>query len=107
MGQVVIEVGGHSFELMCRDGEEEHLRGVARLANEKAIEAMKSVGRTGETRTLLFATLLLADELQEARAKLDAAPAQPANDGAARIVEGLAERVEALASRLEKGVARA
>jgi cell division protein ZapA len=108
MGQVIVEVGGHSYELACKDGEEEKLRGVARVADEKAKEAMKAVGRTGETRTLLFATILLADELQEARTRLADATGKPQiDDGTIRAVEGLAERAEALVAKLEKASASA
>ena len=108
MGQVTVEVGGHSYELSCKDGEEEKLRGVARIADEKAQEAIKSVGRTGETRTLLFATIMLADELQEIRARLaDTTGAPKVDEGALRAAEALAERAEALASKLEKAMANA
>ena len=108
MGQVTVEVGGHSYELACKDGEEEKLRGVARIADEKAQQAMLAVGRTGETRTLLFATILLADELQELRGRLADATGKPTVDeGALRAAEALAERAEALAERLEKATASA
>ena len=108
MGQVTVEVGGHQYELACKNGEEDKFRAVAALANEKAQEAMQAVGRTGETRTLLFATILLADELQETRAKLAEATSGPQIDeGALRAVESLAERAETLAAKLEKAHASA
>ena len=108
MGSVTVDVGGNSYQLMCKDGEEEKLRRLARIADEKAQEAMTAVGRTGETRTLLFATILLADELQETRSKLaEAAGAPTVDEGALRAAETLAERAEALAARLEKAMASA
>ncbi|MBV9841773.1 MAG: cell division protein ZapA [Sphingomonadaceae bacterium] len=108
MGQVTVEVGGHQYELACKDGEEDKLRASAAVADEKAQEAMKAVGRTGETRTLLFATILLADELKEARARLaDAGAAPTIDEGTLRAVESLAERAETLAAKLEKAHASA
>ena len=69
---------------------------------------MKAVGRTGEVRTLLFATILLADELHDLRGKLADATSKPLlDDGAVKAAESLAERAEALAARLEKAMASA
>jgi cell division protein ZapA len=98
MAQVTLNVGGRRYDLSCRDGEEDHLRALAAVVDRKAHDAEKVVGSANETRQLLLAALLLADELSEIRAG-----APDSGDAAlARTVDQLAERVEILAARLEK-----
>jgi cell division protein ZapA len=104
MADVTVEIGGHSHTITCRDGEEAHLREIAALVDRKALEAREAVGGVSEVRQLLFASLLLADELAEIRqAGSGAAPAAaPTPDPSiAHAVERIADRVEALANRLE------
>lgn len=93
MNRLALEIGGHRYDITCRAGQEGHFLGLARVIEAKAAEATAAMGRMDSTRQLLFAALLLADELGEARAQ--AAEAGPAAD------PGLAERLEALATRLE------
>lgn len=101
MAQVTLHVGGRRYELSCRDGEEAHLRSLAAVVDRKAHDAEKVVGSANETRQLLLAALLLADELSEIRAGVS--DAGDTGDAAlARTVDLLAERVEILAARLEK-----
>ncbi|MCJ8156017.1 cell division protein ZapA [Sphingomonas sp. LaA6.9] len=113
MAEVSIEVGGRSYQVNCRDGGEAHLMEIAQLLDTKARDAQRAVGGINETRHLLLAALLLADEVHEARrnggtlATPDpvpaASPAPPPNPQPdfAPILEKLAERVESLAQRLE------
>jgi cell division protein ZapA len=100
MASVDFEIAARRYSIACRAGEEEHLRTVAALVDQKARDAAEALGTLSETRQLLFASLLLADELKERRA---AAPGTAAaGDGeAADALERLAERVESLAERLE------
>ncbi|NNM75461.1 cell division protein ZapA [Sphingomonas sp. ID1715] len=101
MAEVTIEVGGRRYDVACRDGEEEQLRHLARLLDEKATQARSAVGSVNEARQLLIAGLLLADELQDLRNTAHA-PLPPDADAAlADAVEQLASRVETLAEHLE------
>lgn len=107
MAEVDIRIGGRKYELACRDGDEDRLRSLAAMVDAKATEAARGMGGLTEVRQLLFASLLLADELSEERARPPAAAPLPTSSGgddeeAAAVVEWLAERVEALAARLEK-----
>jgi cell division protein ZapA len=103
MAMVEIEVAARRYSIACRDGEEPHLRDVAALVDSKARDAAEALGGLSEGRQLLYAALLLADELHEARAgaATTLAPANGEDDKAADSIERLAERVERLASRLE------
>ncbi|MBB5685129.1 cell division protein ZapA [Sphingobium boeckii] len=103
MAEVLVEVAGRSYPVNCRDGEENHLRVIASLVDAKAKDIQRAVGGVNETRQMLLAALLLADELNEVRAEAPAAPAiapDPAAD-MAPMLEKLAARVESLADRLE------
>ena len=108
MAEVDVRIGGRKYELACRDGDEDRLRILAGLVDSKAIEASRGMGGLNETRQLLFAALLLADELSEELAKTRSAADPRAIDDevAVMVVEELANRVEALAARLENGLAK-
>jgi Uncharacterized protein conserved in bacteria len=60
---VDILIAGRTYQVACREGEEEHLRSAARLVDGKSREALAGLGTLSETRQFLFAALLLADEL--------------------------------------------
>jgi cell division protein ZapA len=107
MAEVTIEVGGRRYDVTCRDGEEDQLRRLARLVDEKAGQARAAVGGVNETRLLLLSALLLADELSDLRGGR-AVPLPPDTGSAlADAVEQLAARVESLAEHLEESGASA
>ena len=101
MASVEIEIAARYYPVACRDGEEGHLRSLAAIVDQKARDAAAALGSMGESRQLLFASLLLADELKEIRAGNAPSP-EPAPDPAvADALERLADRMELLAARLE------
>lgn len=104
MSNVTLSIGGRSYTVACAEGEERHVLGLGSLIDSK-LAAMGDMSGQAETRTLLFAALLLADELHEAQsakpaAAPEAAPAQIAPAMSLRLDE-LANTLENLASRLE------
>ncbi|HEX8381396.1 MAG TPA: cell division protein ZapA [Allosphingosinicella sp.] len=110
MASVEVEIGSRRYSVACRDGEEAHLRSVAALVDAKAQEAAGALGSLSEARQLLFASLLLADELKEKNSgqpsapQAEAAPAPAELDPAiADALERLAGRIESLAEQLERG----
>ena len=100
---VTIEVGGRQYRMACADGEEAHIEGLARTIDGK-LQAMGNLQGQSEARTLLFACLLLADELHE-KAAAPAPPPPPAepDEESVQALEKMAERLETLAARLESG----
>ena len=116
MAEIDVPIGGRNYELACRDGDEDRLRALAMMVDRKTIELARSMGGVTEVRQLLFASLLLADDLAEEMARsaelakaAAAAPPPPVaegldDDAAAQLIEQLAARVEALAARLEKNL---
>lgn len=83
MAQVEIEINGRSYSIACDDGQEGHLSELGGLVNDKVSSLIASAGQIGDTRLLLMASLLLADDLADSLKKLtdtDAAAAtQTAN----------------------------
>lgn len=112
MADTRLTIAGRIYSVSCQPGEEAHLARLGSMLDVAARKAGASGGLT-ETRALLFAGLLLADELAEAK-DAQAANANddqprhdmlsPEDDGdlAARAIERLATRLENLASALEK-----
>ena len=102
MAMVEIEVAARRYSIACRDGEEAHLRDVAALVDSKARDAAEALGGLSEARQLLYTSLMLADELHEARAGAPASAAESrSGEEIADALERMAERVERLAARLE------
>ena len=100
MANIEVEIAGRHYSVACRDGEEAHLRSVAAMVDRRARDAAQALGNLTEARTLLFAALLLADDVKELKAGNMAAGPEP-GDGITEVAEALAARVEALADRLE------
>ena len=107
MAQIDIEVAGRRYNVSCRDGEEAHLRSVAAEVDRRAKDATSALGSLTETRQLLFAALLIADEIKEIRAGAGIPePVPPPPDPAvADALDRLASRMEALADGLERSAA--
>ena len=91
MAQIELKIGGNAYTVACRDGEEGHLTKIAEIVDQKAQDARKAVGGVSEVRQLLFASLLLADELDEVR-KAPSAASGPQSAPAAPAVAGSGAR---------------
>src|ERR1700761_4543902 len=116
MPLVNIMVNGRAYTVACDDGEEDHLRELAATVDAKAREVLSSVGQVGDTRLLLMAALLMADEHSAALSRLEASAgsaqalnsarealenrAQDAESRAADALELAAKRVEDIAAQL-------
>ena len=115
MPLVNVMVNGRAYTIACDEGEEEHLRGLAAHVDAKAREVLSSVGQVGDSRLLLMAALLIADEHHDAVAKLNSTT-QEADAGAAtrealhlkadETEARAADSLEAAARRLEDIVER-
>lgn len=99
MAEVDLTIAGRPYRVACRSGEEDNLRAAAALVDAKSREALAGLGTMSEARQLLFASLLLADQLVDQR-PLPAEPA-PADPLIAESAQALASRLEALAIALE------
>lgn len=102
-----LNIAGRSYQVACREGEEDNLRSAARLVDGKSREALAGLGTLSEARQFLFASLLLADQLIDKSPEAAAVAATPAPPDAALVdrAEALANRLEMLASQLESEAA--
>lgn len=107
MSNVTLTIGGRQFVVACADGEEDHVGALGRRIDAK-LAGMEGMAGQSEARMLLFAALLLADEVHELRQQVDGtvAPARPA-DSLGEVLTSIAGRLENLAAHLEDGAADA
>jgi cell division protein ZapA len=96
MSELDLNIAGRQYRVACRAGEEDNLRAAAAMVDAKSREALAGLGALSEARQLLFASLLLADQLVDQRGPEAAQPAPAEPDPM------LAGRAEALAGRLER-----
>jgi cell division protein ZapA len=96
---VDLSIAGRTYQVACREGEEEQLRAAARLVDAKSREALAGLGTLSEARQFLFASLLLADQLIDKRPEATAAAAP--DPALVQRAEALANRLDSLAAALE------
>jgi cell division protein ZapA len=112
MAQMTIRINGYAYVVGCEDGQEAHLTAMASEI-ESRVNSIKALGgQSGESRLLVLAALLMADELHDL--KIEAAQlrsarpdrggaegAKPGGDAALRRrLAKLAEKAEAIAGHL-------
>ena len=97
MSNVTLDIAGRKYTIACAEGEEPHIEMLGASISEKLSQLDNLVGQSPE-RILLYASLLLADELHE---KEGASSAPAADEETASALESLAERMETLAMQLE------
>lgn len=112
MAQTSVRINGRAYAIACDDGQEAHLARLAEFIDKRIGQLAAAVGRADDSRLLVMASLMVADELLEAQAELRAARAEAsespamataaAEDAVARRVERIAERIEGLAAKLEQ-----
>jgi len=70
MGQVSVTLNGRTYKLECGPGEEAHLIALAEYLGSH-VDTMKiKFGQVGDDRLILMASLMVTDELWEARRQL-------------------------------------
>ncbi|MCR0984188.1 cell division protein ZapA [Roseomonas populi] len=108
MGQVTVRVGGYSHPVSCEDGQEAHLVALAAEVDRRVSSVRTMGGSYGESRLLLLAALLLADEVHDLKVELAQAragmlpPAAPTDPRLAERLARVAERIEGIATDLGK-----
>jgi cell division protein ZapA len=112
MPLVNVMVNGRAYTIACDDGEEAHLKDLATHVDAKAREVLGSVGQVGDSRMLLMAALLIADEHHELTGRAGTGTvndgerqslhlrAEQAESAAADALESAAKRLEDIAVRL-------
>lgn len=101
MAKVMVTLNGRHYAVGCEDGQEDHLKRLAAHVDRHMGELVDQVGQVGEVRLLLMSSLMVADELSDALARLDNVKAEVASLEAERdnLGEDIA-KMEDKASRL-------
>jgi cell division protein ZapA len=99
MPLVNVMVNSRAYTIACDDGEEDHLRQLAGIVDAKAREVLGSVGQVGDTRLILMAALLIADEQHAAETRLtDSTKAQDALSDVRGVLENRVLEAESKAA---------
>jgi cell division protein ZapA len=116
MPLVNVLVNNHAYTVACDEGEEEHLRALAKFVDTRVRQLVETVGQVGDARLLLMASLVIADEMSEAMSRLEerdkemavlkSAPAnseksQNTEDMLADALEKATRQIEDIAQRLK------
>jgi cell division protein ZapA len=121
MPQVSVTINSRQFRMACEDGEEAHLMRLADDLDQRISRLRARFGEIGDTRLTVMAALTLADELSEAKEKMQRSEAElaalqdasvvsanHADNTQAAVVAALnaaAERIETITKRLNQTVA--
>jgi cell division protein ZapA len=102
MAQVTLRINGYAYTIGCKDGEEKHLELMGAEVNRR-IDGIRAVaGPSGEARMLVMAALLMADDIAELRAKLEAVTKETRSDNKlSGQLDRIARRAEEIADNLE------
>jgi len=114
MPQLAITVNGRSYQIACEEGQEQHLSELGAYVDKRVKDLVASVGQIGDTRLLVMASLLIADELSDLYDELDALRAgkeppeapKPAGANGGDADAAVADRLEAAARSIEDIAAR-
>jgi cell division protein ZapA len=114
MAQVTVTINNRGYQIACDDGQEQHLVKLAGYVDKRVGELTAAMGQIGDMRLLVMASLLIADELADARKaneqqqksledekkkKTNLTP--EAEEALAQGIETLALKIEEIAARLE------
>lgn len=106
MAQVTVRINGYAYTLGCEDGQEAHLAAMAGKVEER-IDSIKALGnQSGESKLLVLAAILMADELHDQAQSLERMQGElhqttQLDSGYTRRLAHLADRAEDIAKGLE------
>lgn len=101
MAQISVIINGRSYSVSCGDGEEQRIEQLAAYVDSKISGLKGSLGNLGDQRLLVLASLVISDELWEARETAGQPVVDQVSETRAAAIENLAGRIEALAGHLE------
>jgi len=90
MSHINVNINGRQYRMACEDGQEEHLGRLAKDLDQRIAQLHASFGEIGDTRLTVMAALTLADELYDARQKVQ------------RLEADVAEMIDARATYVER-----
>jgi cell division protein ZapA len=112
MSNVIVTIADRPYTMQCPDGEEDHLKELAKLLDSEVVRIKQNVGSIGDIRLLVMAGLMVADRLSEATRKLAIAEehAQALKDARSNALSQtkamedlLVRKLEDAAEKMERG----
>jgi cell division protein ZapA len=116
--QVNVTINGRQFRLACEEGQEAHLRQLAKELDDRITGLRAQFGEIGDARLTVMVALMVADELTEARNKIGRLEEELAAMQSARVTaadraqvtqaalvsafNAAAERIEGMAKKLNQ-----
>ena len=71
MPEITVNINDQNYAIVCDPGEENHLKQLSLKIDTKVRELTGRFGKIGETRLMVMAALLIADEVQDLNSNLD------------------------------------
>ena len=118
MAQVNVSINNRQYRMACEDGQEDHLRKLAKDLDDRINTLRGRFGEIGDARLVVMAALMIADEVAETGKKVQrlerdlaslqdarGAAAQRARETQAALIAAFtsaAERIEGMARRLSQ-----
>src|SRR5580698_5198398 len=111
MAHVSVTISGRQYRMACDDGQEHHLARLSHELDQRIAHLRTTFGEIGDMRLTVMASLILADELSEARQRMRRVEEELSGLQQARIEAAdraetaqidIAEAVNAAAERIEK-----
>jgi cell division protein ZapA len=70
VSQVTVTINARQFRMACEDGQEGHLRQLAKDLDDRIVALRGQFGEIGDARLTVMAALMVADELSETGKKI-------------------------------------
>lgn len=102
MSEVTITINKRDYAVACEDGQEPHLRRLAKMLESKVEELVGAMGQVGDTRLLVMAGLLLADDINDANRKLAQSVSKPSPPPAAALSDTELAAMSKLANEIRQ-----
>lgn len=70
MAQVNVTINGRQYRMACEDGQEDHLRALAKALEDRIVALRGQFGEIGNARLMVMAAMTVADDAMEAERKV-------------------------------------
>ena len=70
MSQVNVSINGRQYRMACEDGQEDHLRALAKALEDRIGTLRGQFGEIGDARLMVMAAMTVADDAAEAEKKV-------------------------------------
>ncbi len=109
-------IGGREYDLACDDGQETHLKNIARTLDQRVRGLSEALGKPTESQLMILAALMLTDELQDTKKEVEQLRHDIQNssqsfernkqieleNAIALTINNIADRIETIAGELER-----